>query len=229
MKLIKRKNHKKIIFTLFLTFIFLTSSFLIDTIPIFDSITNGETVVLAKSKGSSSGFKSSGGFKSSKSSSSSFKSSGGKSNVSKTTSGFKSGSFSSGSSKSSSSKNSSSSSSSSSKSSSSSSTSGNFKSGSYSSSVDKGKSGTTKGFSSGSYSSKNDTDTTQDKDYNSSTSYDDSGGSFFGDMMFGLNSLRMFSYGRGGRGFSIGSIIIMAVIFMIVIKLIRLYLKNRKY
>ena len=125
--------------------------------------------------------------------------------------------------------NSSSSSSSSSKSSSSSSTSGNFKSGSYSSSVDKGKSGTTKGFSSGSYSSKNDTDTTQDKDYNSSTSYDDSGGSFFGDMMFGLNSLRMFSYGRGGRGFSIGSIIIMAVIFMIVIKLIRLYLKNRKY
>lgn len=84
-----KKYSKKLILIFILTFTFLTSSFVLDTISIFDTFTNGEITVSAKSKSSSSRSKS---YKSS-----SFKSSGGKSSVKKSTSGsggYKSSSFS---------------------------------------------------------------------------------------------------------------------------------------
>ena len=93
---------------------------------------------------------------------------------------------------------------------------------------------TSKGFSSGSYSTSDKNKTTQDKDSNKSSNYDssnnhDSGGFSLGDMLFGMSAMRNLGYRSSGRGTSFGSLFTMAVIFIIVVLVLRIYLKKRKY
>lgn len=186
MSLIK-KNSKRFLLTLLLTFIFLLTNFVSDSILIFEPFNNTE-IVYAKPKSSS--------FKSS-----SFKSSSNKSSK-KTSGGYKSSSF---------------------------------------SNSNKGKSSASKNFSSGSFSTSKKNNTTNDNEINKDTSTKNNSNNkeyknsnenpnfSLDDLAYGLSRIRYSRGYYGNSGFSLSTVISLAIIFIIIIILIKIYLNKRKY